>query len=217
MIDTKLIDHTNLKAYATKEDILKLCNEAYKYNFKSVCVNPSRVSLCKELLHGTDVLVCTVIGFPLGATTSDVKAYETTSAISNGADEVDMVINVGLAKEHDYEGVYNDILAVVNAASGTLVKVILETCYLTEEEIVECSKQALRAGADFVKTSTGFGSRGASTEDVLLMKKTVGDKLGVKASGGIHDIDDYNKMVDAGATRIGTSSAIDIILGDKNE
>ncbi len=217
MIDTKLIDHTNLKAYATKEDILKLCNEAYKYNFKSVCVNPSRVSLCKELLHGTDVLVCTVIGFPLGATTSDVKAYETTSAISNGADEVDMVINVGLAKEHDYEGVYNDILAVVNAASGTLVKVILETCYLTEEEIIECSKQALRAGADFVKTSTGFGSRGASTEDVLLMKKVVGDKLGVKASGGIHNIDDYNKMVDAGATRIGTSSAIDIILGDKNE
>lgn len=217
MIDTKLIDHTNLKAYATKEDILKLCNEAYKYNFKSVCVNPSRVSLCKELLHGTNVLVCTVIGFPLGATTSDVKAYETTSAISNGADEIDMVINVGLAKEHDYEGVYNDILAVVNAASGTLVKVILETCYLTEEEIVECSKQALRAGADFVKTSTGFGSRGASTEDVLLMKKVVGDKLGVKASGGIHNIDDYNKMVDAGATRIGTSSAIDIILGDKNE
>lgn len=217
MIDTKLIDHTNLKAYATKEDILKLCNEAYKYNFKSVCVNPSRVSLCKELLHGTDVLVCTVIGFPLGATTSDVKAYETTSAISNGADEVDMVINVGLAKEHDYEGVYNDILTVVNAASGTLVKVILETCYLTEEEIIECSKQALRAGADFVKTSTGFGSRGASTEDVLLMKKVVGDKLGVKASGGIHNIDDYNKMVDAGATRIGTSSAIDIILGDKNE
>ncbi len=217
MIDTKLIDHTNLKAYATKEDILKLCNEAYKYNFKSVCVNPSRVALCKELLHGTDILVCTVIGFPLGATTSDVKAYETTSAIANGADEVDMVINIGFAKEHDYEAVYNDILAVVNAAAGTLVKVILETCYLTDDEIVECSKQALRAGADYVKTSTGFGSRGASVDDVLLMKKIVGDKLGVKASGGIHNIDDYNRMVNAGATRIGTSSAIKIISGEKDE
>lgn len=217
MIDTKLIDHTNLKAYATKEDILKLCNEAYKYNFKSVCVNPSRVSLCKELLHGTDILVCTVIGFPLGATTSDVKAYETTTAIANGCDEVDMVINVGLAKDHDYEGVYEDILAVVKAASGTLVKVILETCYLNEEEIIECSKQAQRAGADFVKTSTGFGSRGASVEDVLTMKNVVGDTLGVKASGGIHNINDFNKMVNAGATRIGTSNGTDIVLGDKNE
>lgn len=217
MIDTKLIDHTNLKAYATKEDILKLCNEAYKYNFKSVCVNPSRVSLCKELLHGTDILVCSVIGFPLGATTSDVKAYETTTAIANGCDEVDMVINVGLAKDHDYEGVYEDILAVVKAASGTLVKVILETCYLNEEEIIECCKQAQRAGADFVKTSTGFGSRGASVEDVLTMKNVVGDTLGVKASGGIHNISDFNKMVNAGATRIGTSNGVDIVLGDKNE
>ncbi len=215
MVDTKLIDHTLLKAYATKEDILKLCNEAYKYNFKSVCVNPSRVSLAKELLHGTDILICTVIGFPLGANASDVKAYETVRAISDGADEVDMVINIGLAKEHNYEGVYQDILAVVNAAGGTLVKVILETCYLTDEEIVECSKMALKAGADFVKTSTGFGPKGATIEAVSLMRKTVGNNMGVKASGGIHNIDDYKKMVEAGANRIGTSSGIEIMEGDK--
>ncbi len=215
MVNTKLIDHTLLKAYATKEDILKLCNEAYKYNFKSVCVNPSRVSLAKELLHGTDILICTVIGFPLGANASDVKAYETVRAISDGADEIDMVINIGLAKEHNYEGVYEDILSVVKAANGTLVKVILETCYLTDEEIVETSKIALKAGADFVKTSTGFGTKGATVDAVSLMKKTVGDNMGVKASGGIHNIDDYNKMVEAGATRIGTSSGIEIMDGDK--
>lgn len=215
MVDTKLIDHTLLKAYATREDILKLCNEAYKYNFKSVCVNPARVSLAKELLHGSDVLICTVIGFPLGANTSDCKAYETTCAIADGADEVDMVINIGLAKEHNYEGVYQDILAVVDAAGGTTVKVILETCYLTDEEIVECSKMALKAGADFVKTSTGFGTKGATVEAVALMSKTVGDSMGVKASGGIHSYDDYKRMVEAGATRIGTSSGIEIMEGNK--
>ena len=213
MVDTKLIDHTLLKAYATKDDILKLCSEAYKYNFKSVCVNPSRVSLAKELLSRSDVLVCTVIGFPLGANTSDVKAYETTRAIADGADEVDMVINVGLAKEHDYEGVYSDIKAVVDAANGTLVKVILETCYLESDEIVECSKMAKKAGADFVKTSTGVGSRGASVEDVKLMRETVGTDMGVKASGGIHTYNDYLKMVDSGASRIGTSSSIEILEG----
>ena len=182
-------------------------------NFKSVCVNPSRVSLAKELLSGSDVLVCTVISFPLGANTSDVKAYETTRAIADGADEVDMVINVGLAKEHDYEGVYSDIKAVVDAANGTLVKVILETCYLDSDEIVECSKMAKKAGADFVKTSTGFGSRGASVEDVRLMRETVGTDMGVKASGGIHTYNDYLKMVEAGASRIGTSSSIEILEG----
>ena len=213
MVDTKLIDHTLLKAYATKDDILRLCSEAYKNNFKSVCVNPSRVSLAKELLSGSDVLVCTVIGFPLGANTSDVKAYETIRAIADGADEVDMVINVGLAKEHDYEGVYSDIKAVVDAANGTLVKVILETCYLDSDEIVECSKMAKKAGADFVKTSTGFGSRGASVEDVKLMRETVGTDMGVKASGGIHTYNDYLKMVEAGASRIGTSSSIEILEG----
>jgi len=215
MVDTKLIDHTLLKAYATREDILKLCNEAYKYHFKSVCVNPARVSLAKELLHGSDVLICTVIGFPLGANTSDCKAYETTRAIADGADEVDMVINIGLAKEHNYDGVYQDILAVVDAAGGTTVKVILETCYLTDEEIVECSKMALKAGADFVKTSTGFGTKGATVEAVSLMSKTVGDSMGVKASGGIHSYDDYKRMVEAGATRIGTSSGIEIMEGNK--
>lgn len=216
MVDSKLIDHTLLKAYATREDILKLCNEAYKYHFKSVCVNPSRVSLARELLHGTDVLVCTVIGFPLGANTSDCKAYEATRAIADGADEIDMVINIGYAKEHNYEAVYQDILAVVDAADGTTVKVILETCYLSDEEIVECSKMALKAGADFVKTSTGFGSRGATVEAVSLMKKTVGDSMGVKASGGIHTYDDYLKFVEAGATRIGTSNGVEIMEGNKN-
>lgn len=217
MADSKLIDHTMLKAYAKKEDILKLCNEAYKYNFKSVCVNPVNVSLAKELLKGSDVLVCTVIGFPLGANTPDVKAYETVKAISDGADEVDMVINIGAAKDHDYDSVYEDILAVVKAADGVLVKVILETCYLTDEEIVECSKMAKKAGADFVKTSTGFGTKGATVEAVKLMRETVGDQMGVKASGGIHNINDYNDMVMAGASRIGTSSGIEIMEGDKNE
>ena len=217
MVNTKLIDHTLLKPYATREDILKLCNEAYTYNFKSVCVNPSRVSLCKELLHGTDILICTVIGFPLGATPKDVKAYETTRAIADGADEVDIVINIGLAKEHNYDEVYQDILAVVDAAGGVCVKVILETCYLTNEEIVECSKIALKAGADFVKTSTGFGSSGATIEAVKLMSETVGSEMGVKASGGIHNLSDYKKMTEAGATRIGTSSAIKILEEDNNE
>ena len=213
MIDAKLIDHTNLKATATREDILKLCNEAYKYGFKSVCVNPANVSLAKELLRGSDVLVCTVIGFPLGANTQEVKAFETIQAIADGADEVDMVINIGAAKEHNFELVYQDILAVVDAADGVLVKVILETCYLTDEEIVECSKMALKAGADFVKTSTGFGTGGATVAAVKLMRETVGDAMGVKASGGIHNKEDYENMVEAGASRIGTSSGVKIIEG----
>lgn len=213
MIDAKLIDHTNLKATATREDILKLCNEAYKYGFKSVCVNPANVSLAKELLRGSDVLVCTVIGFPLGANTKEVKAFETIKAIADGADEVDMVINIGAAKEHNFELVYQDILAVVDAADGVLVKVILETCYLTDEEIVECSKMALKAGADFVKTSTGFGTGGATVAAVKLMRETVGDAMGVKASGGIHNKEDYENMVEAGASRIGTSSGVKIIEG----
>lgn len=216
MVDAKLIDHTLLKAYATREDILKLCNEAYKYNFKSVCVNPCNVALAKELLGGSDVLICTVIGFPLGANTSEVKAFETTKAIADGADEVDMVINIGAAKEHNFEAVYQDILAVVDAAQGVLVKVILETCYLTDEEIVECSRMALKAGADFVKTSTGFGTGGATEGAVKLMRETVGEDMGVKASGGIHSKKDYDTMVAAGASRIGTSSGIDI-MEDTNE
>lgn len=212
----KYFDHTKLSAYATKKDIEVLCNEAYTYHFKSVCVNPCNVSLAKGLLSGSNVLVCTVIGFPLGANTTDVKAYETTRAITDGADEVDMVINVGRVKDKDFDYVYNDILGVVSAAGGVLVKVILETCYLTEEEIIKCSELALKAGADFVKTSTGFGTSGAKAQDVEIMKKTVGE-MGVKASGGIKSKDDFLKMVDAGATRIGSSNSVSIIKELLNE
>ncbi len=214
MVNTKYIDHTILKATATRDDILKICNEAYQYNFMSVCINPYWISTAKELLSGSDVMICTVIGFPLGANSSEVKAFETTKAIADGADEVDMVINVGEAKDHNYEAVYNDIKAVVDAASGVLVKVILETCYLTDEEIVECSKIAKKAGADFVKTSTGFGTGGATVEAVKLMRETVGPELGVKASGGVRTTEDYKKMVEAGANRIGTSNGIAIMEGD---
>lgn len=218
MINNKYIDHTVLKATAGSDDILKICNEAYKYNFKSVCVNPYWVNYAKQLLSGSDVLVCTVIGFPLGANSSAVKAFETTKAIADGADEIDMVINIGEAKDHNYAAVYEDIKAVVDAADGVLVKVILETCYLTDEEIEEVCKCAKKAKADFVKTSTGFGTAGATKEHVSLMKKTVGDDMEVKASGGVRNIDDYNNMIEAGATRIGTSNGIKLILGgEKND
>ena len=185
MEKSKYIDHTLLKAFATKAEILNLCAEANKYNFKSVCVNPYYVEYAHELLKGTDVKICTVIGFPLGANVSEVKAFETTKAIADGADEIDMVINVGMAKDHDYDALYDDIKAVVDAANGVLVKVIIETCYLTDEEKVEVCKIAVKAGADYVKTSTGFGTAGATVSDVKLMRETVGEKIGVKASGGI--------------------------------
>lgn len=214
---SKYIDHTLLKAFATKEDIKKLCDEAIKYNFKSVCVNPYFVAYAKELLKNSDVLVCTVIGFPLGANTSSLKAFEAKEAIINGASEVDMVINVSLAKEHDFEGVYKDILAVREASKGYILKVILETCYLDNYEIEECSKASLKAGADFVKTSTGFGIGGANAEDVMLMRKIVGDKMGVKASGGIRSKEDFLKMIEAGATRIGCSAGVKIMEDLENE
>ncbi len=214
---SKYIDHTLLKATATKEDITNLCAEANKYHFASVCVNPVNVELAHDLLMGTDVKICTVIGFPLGANTSDVKAYETTKAIADGADEVDMVINIALAKEHDYDGVYSDIKAVVDAAQGVLVKVIIETCYLTDEEKVEVCKQAYKAGADYVKTSTGFGSAGATVSDVKLMRETVKDTMGVKASGGIRTKADFDKMVEAGASRIGCSAGVKIMEESNNE
>lgn len=210
------IDHTNLKQISTYEDIKKLCEEAIEYNFRSVCISPYYVKYAYELLKNSNVKVCTVIGFPNGYSTLETKVFETKNALSNGADEIDMVINIGYAKEHNYEAVYQDILAVVDAADGTTVKVILETCYLSDEEIVECSKMALKAGADFVKTSTGFGSKGATVEAVSLMKKTVGDSMGVKASGGIHTYDDYLKFVEAGATRIGTSNGVEIMEGNNN-
>ena len=214
---SKYIDHTLLKATATKEDITNLCAEANKYHFASVCVNPAYVELAHDLLMGTDVKICTVIGFPLGANTSDVKAYETTKAIADGADEVDMVINIGMAKNHDYEGLYSDIKAVVDAASGVLVKVIIETCYLTNEEKIEVCKIAKSAGADFVKTSTGFGTFGAKAEDVKLMRETVGSDMGVKASGGIRSKADFDLMVEAGANRIGCSAGVKIMEEYENE
>lgn len=217
MEKNKYIDHTLLKAVATKEEIMKLCNDAYKYNFASVCINPTYVSFASELLKGSDVKVCTVIGFPLGANSKEVKAFETTQAIADGADEVDMVINVGALKSKDYTTVSDDIAAVVNAANGVLTKVIIETCYLNEEEKIKVCTLAKEAGADYVKTSTGFGTDGATIEDVSLMRKTVGPQMGVKASGGVRTKEDMEKMIEAGATRIGTSNGITIMEGYKNE
>lgn len=207
----KLIDHTLLKAFATAEDIKKLCEEAKEYDFASVCVNPCNVKLAHELLKGTDVRVCTVIGFPLGANTMEVKAYETEDAVKNGANEIDMVINVGKAKEHDFNYLVEEIRSVVDSADGNLVKVILETCYLTDEEIVEACHAASIAGAQFVKTSTGFGTGGATVEHVSLMRKSIPSTMSVKASGGIRTLEDLEKMVAAGATRIGASSGKKII------
>ncbi|MDE6584530.1 MAG: deoxyribose-phosphate aldolase [Anaeroplasmataceae bacterium] len=217
MEKSKYIDHTNLKATATYDDILKLCNEAHQYHFASVCVNPSNVGLAHKLLTDSDVLTCTVVGFPLGATPSDVKAYETTKAIADGADEIDMVINIGMAKAHNWDYVYEDILAVVNAAKGVLVKVIIECCYLTDEEKVEACKASVKAGADFVKTSTGFGTGGATVEDVKLMRKTVGTACKVKAAGGIRDKKAFEDMIAAGADRIGCSCGTKIMEEYANE
>ena len=213
----KFIDHTLLKAFATEADILTLCEEAKKYDFKSVCVNPVNVKLAKQALEGSDVLVCTVIGFPLGANTPEVKAIEAMTAIRDGADEVDMVINIGKAKEHNFEYIKNEIALVVAASTTKCVKVIIETCYLTDEEKVECCKAAKAAGATFVKTSTGFGTGGATKEDVKLMRETVGNEMGVKASGGIKNLYDLETMVENGATRIGASSGVAIMQNLESE
>ncbi|ACS90202.1 MULTISPECIES: deoxyribose-phosphate aldolase [Thermococcus] len=215
----KYIDHTNLKAYTSKEDIIKLCEEAKKYNFYAVCVNPYRVKLAKEHLKGTDIKVASVIGFPLGATPTEVKVFEANKALEDGADELDMVINIGALKDKDYEYVKKDIEDVTKVAheKGAIVKVIIETCYLTEEEKEIACKLAMEARADFVKTSTGFGTGGATIEDVKLMRRVVGDKLGVKAAGGIRTYEDALAMINAGANRIGTSSGVKIIEGAKNE
>ena len=213
MEKSKYIDHTLLKAVATKQDILNLCAEANKYHFASVCVNPGYVEYAHNLLLGSDVQVCTVIGFPLGANATSVKAFETTQAIADGADECDMVINIGAAKEHDWDYVYEDILAVVKAANGVLTKVIIETCYLTDEEKEMACKMAVKAGADFVKTSTGFGTGGATVEDVKLMHAAVEGKAKVKASGGIRSTADFEAMIEAGAERIGCSAGVKIMEG----
>ena len=207
----KLIDHTLLNANASKNDITKLCDEAMQYDFASVCVNPVWVSYCAEYLKESDVRVCTVIGFPLGANTSKVKAYEAKMAIEEGADEVDMVINIGALKAGDMDTVYQDIQAVVDASQGHCVKVIIETCLLTDEEKVLACQQAMKAKATFVKTSTGFSTGGATVHDVALMKQTVGDHCEVKASGGVKTFEDMEAMVNAGASRIGTSSGISLM------
>ncbi|RSJ73265.1 deoxyribose-phosphate aldolase [Streptococcus cristatus] len=210
----KYIDHTLLKADASKEQIETLIEEAKKYDFASVCVNPTWVSFAAQVLKGTDVKVCTVIGFPLGANTPELKAFETSDAIQNGADEVDMVINIGALKSRNFDLVERDIRAVVEAAKGTLVKVIIETCLLTDDEKVKACQIAQKAGADFVKTSTGFSTGGATVEDVALMRKTVGPDMGVKASGGARSYEDALAFIKAGATRIGASSGVAIMEGD---
>jgi deoxyribose-phosphate aldolase len=210
----QLIDHTALKATTTKEQIKVLCEEAAEYKFMSVCVNPTWVKTASDLLKDSEVLVCTVIGFPLGANTPAVKAFETKDAIANGAGEVDMVVNVGAVKDGNWDLVFEDIKAVVDASGDVLVKVIIETCYLTDEEKVKTCELAVKAGADFVKTSTGFGTGGATKEDIALMRKTVGPNIGVKASGGVRTPEDLKNMVEAGATRIGTSSGIKLVSGE---
>lgn len=209
-----MIDHTLLKQDATKEGLRKLCEEARENQFASVCVNPCNVGFCYQILKDTSVKVCTVIGFPLGANTPEVKAYETKKAIEDGATEVDMVINVGRIKDNDWDYVKEDIASVVAAAKGkALTKVILEICLLTDEEIEKASRVAKEAGADFVKTSTGFSTGGATESAVQIMRKTVGPDMGVKAAGGIRTTEDAVKMVEAGANRIGASAGIKIIAG----
>lgn len=213
----KLIDHTILKNSATTKDVEKLCNEAIMYDFMSVCVNPTNVSLAAKLLVNSDVKVCTVVGFPLGANTVSTKVFETKDAISNGASEIDMVVNIAKVKEGDFDYITNEISEVVKVANGTLVKVIIETCELTKDEIRKCSECVLKAKAQFVKTSTGFSSGGALEEDVKIMKDVVKDNASVKASGGIRDLATLQKMVDAGATRIGCSAGVNIMKELKGE
>ena len=209
----RLIDHTLLKPEASRDDIRKLCAEALKYGFASVCVNPWNVSLAAELLRGSEVRVCTVVGFPLGATLPQVKVFETEETIKLGAQEIDMVINVGALKSKQDEAVEADIRGVVEAShrGGAICKVILETALLTTEEKVRGSVAAKNAGADFVKTSTGFSTGGATAEDVRLMRAAVGHHIGIKAAGGVRTLDDLQKMVEAGATRIGASASVKIL------
>ena len=206
-----MIDHTVLHAYATDEQIVKLCAEAKEYQFASVCVNPCHVARAAGLLKGTAVKVATVVGFPLGANTTETKAFETKDAIAKGADEIDMVLDIGAMKSKRYDDVQNQIHAVVLAASGKLVKVIIETCYLTDEEKVIACKASAEAGAEYVKTSTGFGTGGATAKDVALMKKSISANMKVKASGGIHNYAEALAMVEAGASRLGASAGIAIV------
>ena len=209
------IDHTMLKANATKEEIIDLCNEAEKYRFASVCVNSFRVIDCYELLKDSKINICAVVGFPLGAMSTKAKAFEASGAIADGANEIDMVINIGWLKDKDYKKVANDIDKVKKACGEHILKVIIETCLLTDEEKIIACKIAKEQNADFVKTSTGFSTEGAKVNDIALMRKIVGNKLGVKASGGIHSYGEAVAMIEAGATRIGASAGIKIIEQSK--
>lgn len=208
----KLIDHTALKPNTTKESILKLITEAKTYDFASVCVNPCWVALAHQELKNTDVKVCTVIGFPLGANTTEVKVFEAKDAIEKGAQEIDMVINIAMLKDKEYDYVENEIHQIVEAAKDkAIVKVIIETCLLTDEEKIKACELSQKAGADFVKTSTGFSTGGATVHDIALMRKTVGAEMGVKASGGVHTHEEALAMVEAGATRIGASAGVKLL------
>ena len=210
----RMIDHTLLKQDASSEAIVKLCAEAKEFHFASVCVNPGFVPLAAKELKGTDVKVCTVVGFPLGATLPESKAYEAKLAIEAGATEVDMVLNDSMAKEHNYAYIEDEVRLVKKACGKILLKVILETCLLTNEEITECCKACVRAGADYVKTSTGFSKGGATVEAVKVMRAAVGPNIGVKASGGIHNRAEADAMVEAGASRIGASCGVAIVKGE---
>ena len=207
----KMIDHTVLKADTPLETVKRICDEAMEYGFASVCINPCHVAYCADYLKDSDVNVCTVIGFPLGANTCAVKAFETKDAIANGADEIDMVMNIGALKDKNYDLVRDDVKAVVEAANGTLVKVILETCLLTEDEIKKACELCVEAKAVYVKTSTGFSTRGATIEDVRIMKEAVHGKAKVKAAGGVRTPEDMVKIVAAGADRIGTSAGCSLV------
>lgn len=212
MIDTKYFDHTILKAEATEAQVAKICEEALAHDFASVCVNQYYTKFVAEKLKGSDVKVCTVVGFPLGMSETRVKAFETKAAIEDGATEVDMVINVGALKDKKYDYVRNDIKTLKEVCGKDVVlKVIIETCLLTDEEKIRACELSKEAGADFVKTSTGFSTGGAKAEDVVLMRKTVGEEMGVKASGGIHTAEEAQAMIDAGASRLGTSATLAII------
>lgn len=210
------IDHTLLKATATEAEIKKLCEEAIQYQFTTVCIPPYYVPFAKTLLEGTSIGITTVIGFPLGNTTSQTKAFEAKEAVENGATDIDMVMNIGALKDKDYETVKKDIKAVVQASKGAITKVIIETCYLTNEEIEKATELVIEAGADFVKTSTGFGPDGATVETVQLMKRVAGDQIKIKASGGIRDAKTAQYMIHAGASRLGTSQSVNIVSGKES-
>ena len=216
MLSSKLFDHTILKADAKEAAVIKICNEAKEHGFMSVCINSYYTAFVAEQLKETEVKVCTVVGFPLGQMSTKAKAFETECAVADGAQEIDMVINVAALKDGKYDEVMNDIKAVKTACGTALLKVILETCLLTKEEIVKACEICVDAGADFVKTSTGFSTGGATAEDIALMRKSVGPNVGVKASGGVRDSKAALEMVEAGASRIGASATIAILAGAKS-